>query len=106
VIPRRSRFRDLVEKQLDLLLDDEHELVTEAAEAEQAWTRAAKENAEEAYGDFQLVVDAISDLLLETRDTYARTLEEPVAEEYGACFNKEAAKRFRRYGTIASDLEV
>ena len=73
-------------------------------QVEAAWNRADRDNAEEAYGDYQLVVDAIADRLIEIRDTYAGTLEGSAADEYRASFNRSASRRFRRHGTIATDL--
>ena len=72
---RRGRFHDLVERQLDLFADDDAELLAEAVEAEDAWNAAAAYEAEEAYGDYQLVVDAIADRLLDIRESYAGTLD-------------------------------
>ena len=73
---RQGRFSELVERQLDLFAADDAELLAEAAEAEGAWNAAAAEDAEEAYGDYQLVVDAIADRLLDIRESYAHTLDE------------------------------
>ena len=102
---RRGRFYDLVQHQLDLFAADEAELLTEAADAEEAWNAASADDAEEAYGDYQLVVDAIADLLLEIRETYARTLDDASAAEYTAEFTRGATARFRRYATLLADLE-
>jgi hypothetical protein len=102
---RRGRFDDLVRRQLDLLAADERDLLAEAAEAEEAWNRAPREDAEEAYGDYQLVVDAIADRLLDLRETYAATLGESTASDYVDAFNRAAAKRFRRYTSLLADLD-
>ena len=56
---RRGRFDELVDRQLDLFSTDESALLEEADEAEAAWVRAGREEAEESYGDFQLVVDEL-----------------------------------------------
>jgi hypothetical protein len=101
VILRRSRFHDLVDRQLDLF-ESETELLTEAAEADAAWSTADADESEELYGDYQLVVDAIGDALLELRETYAATLDTDAAEEYRAEFAKAARKRF---GRLASFVE-
>ena len=66
-----GQFDELVERQLGLFASDESALLAEADEAESAWIRSGRDNAEEAYGDYQLVVDAIADSLLEIRDAYA-----------------------------------
>ena len=102
---RRGRFHDLVVRQLDLFAVDEADLLAEAAEAESAWNAARAEGAEEAYGDYQLVVDAIADRLLDIRESYARSLEVEAASEYAAAFTQEATRRFRRYTTLLADLD-
>ena len=73
MIFRRDRFGELVRRQLDLFADDE---------------------AEEAYGDYQLVLEAIVERLEELRDTYGRTLDEQARDEYGRSFGRAARKRF------------
>jgi hypothetical protein len=103
---RRGRFDELVQRQLDLFSTDDAELLQEAAEAEEAWNRVARDAAEDAYGDYQLVVDAIADRLLDIRESYARTLDDAAAAEYAAAFNRLATKRFRRYATLLSDLDA
>jgi hypothetical protein len=102
---RRGPFDDLVERQLALFSSDEDALLTEAAEAEETWIRSARENAEEAFGDFQLVVDAIADGLLELRDAYAQTLEEDKADPYRRAFVAGVKRRFGRYPSLVSDVE-
>lgn len=97
---RKSRFRNLVERQLDLFAEDEAELLDDAAEADAAWTSADPEETEELYGDYQLVVDAIGERLYDLRETYAATLDGATAEEYRAEFNRVAARRFRRYSAF------
>ena len=102
---RRGRFHDLVERQLDLFGADDAELLAEAAEAEKAWNAAGAGEAEEAYGDYQLVVDAIADRLLDIRESYAGTLDEDAAAEYAAEFTRAATHRYRRYATLLADLD-
>jgi hypothetical protein len=102
---RRGPFDELVERQLSLFVDDERELLLEADEAESAWIRSDRESAEEAYGDFQLVVDAIADRLVETRDTYARTLADDKADEYRRAFAAGVKRRLGRYPSVVSDVE-
>ena len=102
---RRGRFAELVERQLALFEEDEASLLNEAVEAEAAWVRAGRDEAEESYGDFQLVVDAIADRLLERRETYVATLDAESAEEYRRSFHAGAARRYRRYASLVADLE-
>ena len=99
---RRSRFRDLVDRQLDLF-ESETELLSEAAEADAAWSTADADESEELYGDYQLVVDAIGGALHEIREAYAATLDGETAEEYRAVFDKAARKRFARLAAFLED---
>ena len=98
---RRPRFRDLVERQLALFEHDQRALLDEAAETESVWRKAPREEAEERYGDYQLVLDAIADALADVRDHYASSLEDSAADEYRTTFDRAAAKRF---GRLASAL--
>jgi hypothetical protein len=101
VIFRRSgRFDELVQRQLDLFAEDEVELLGEAKQADEAQTHADRDEAEELYGDYQLVVDAIGERLLDVRETYASTLEDDTADEYRTAFTRAASKRFRRFTTM------
>jgi hypothetical protein len=102
---RRDPFDDVVERQLALFSSDESALFAEADGAEAAWIRAGRENAEEAYGDYQLVVDAIADGLLELRDAYAATLADDKAEAYRRAFAAGVKRRFGRYASLVSDVE-
>ena len=90
---RRDRFAELVRRQLDLFAEDDADLLAEAAEAERVYDDAAREGAEEAYGDLGLVLDAIAEALAEIRDTYAGTLDEDAALAYESSFDRAAAKR-------------
>lgn len=90
---RRDRFGELVRRQLDLFAEDEAELLEEAATAERAYDDADREDAEEAYGDYQLVLESVADRLGELRDTYAQTLDEEAATVYAASFDREARRR-------------
>jgi hypothetical protein len=93
---RRNRFDDLVRRQLDLFAEDETGLLREAERAERAYDGAARDEAEEAYGDFQLVLESLAERLEEVRDTYARTLDDEAATEYEQAFDRAARKRFPR----------
>jgi hypothetical protein len=97
---RRGRFNDLVQRQLELFATDEASLLEEAVEADAAWTSADREETEELYGDYQLVVDTVGERLYDVREAYAATLEEPAAGEYRAAFDAAAAKRFRRFASF------
>ena len=102
---RRRRFDELVDRQLDLFAADDAELLAEAAEAESAWNSSSAESAEEAYGDYQLVVDAISDGLLELREAYAATLPDDKVDAYRRSFASGVRRHFGRYRSVVSDVE-
>ena len=101
MILRRRRFHDLVERQLDLF-ESETELLEEVSEADAAWTNASADESEELFGDYQLVVDAIGERLHDIRETYAASLDDPVADEYRETFDRASRKRF---GRLAAFLE-
>lgn len=96
----RGRFDDLLRRQLDLFELDEAPLLGEAEEADDAWTNAPREESEERFGEYQLVVDAIAERLLDVRETYASSLDEATAERYRTAFNRAAIKRFRPYSAL------
>ncbi len=102
---RRRPFDDLVDQQLSLFEADESALLREAEDAEEAWIRSRREGAEEAYGDYQLVVDAVADRLLDLRESYAATLADHNAEAYRRTFAAAVKRRFGRYASLVADVE-
>ena len=94
MIFRSRRFDDVVRRQLDAFAEDEAVLLEEAREAERAYDDAAREEAEEAYADFQLVLEAGAERLAALRDTYAATLDEQTEEAYAEAFARAARRRF------------
>jgi hypothetical protein len=94
VIFRRNRFGDLVRRQLDLFEEDEAELLREAETAVRAYDEAERDDAEEAYGDYQLVLESVVESLEELRDTYAMTLDDDSRDTYERAFDRAARKRF------------
>jgi hypothetical protein len=102
---RRRRFDDVVRRQLDLFAIDESLLLDEASAADSAWTNASVDDAEELYGEYQLVVDAIGDRLYDIRETYARSLDDATVDEYRAAFDKAARRRLGRLAQSLEELE-
>jgi hypothetical protein len=100
---RRGRFADLTRRQLDLFETDDAPLLEEAENADAAWTNASRDDAEELYGDYQLVADAIGERLHDIRETYAARLDGRAADDYRATFNRAAGKRFRRFAGLLED---
>ncbi len=99
----RSRFREVVERQLDLFAEDEAVLLEEGDAADRAWTAADRDESEELFGDYQLVVDAIGERLYDVRESYAGTLDETTADDYREAFNRAARKRFRRFASFLEE---
>jgi hypothetical protein len=93
----RSRFADVITRQLDLFLKDEAALVTECEDALAEYDAAGRDGAEELYGDYLDVVEAGSEILADMRDRYARTLDEDSAELYAAGFNQAVRKRLPHF---------
>lgn len=91
---RRSRFDELVTRQLELFATDERGLLAEAVEAERRYDAAPRDEAEEAYGDYQLVLDAVADALADLKLAYASTLDDDASEAYERAFDRAAGKRF------------
>jgi predicted translin family RNA/ssDNA-binding protein len=95
---RRGRFADVISRQLELFERDEADLIRQCVEAERAYDRADRDEAEERYGDYVDLVETGTEALAELRWTYAATLDEDAAEEYEAAFNRAVKKRLPRFG--------
>ncbi|HEX5245666.1 MAG TPA: hypothetical protein VFW41_00910 [Gaiellaceae bacterium] len=92
----RRRFSEVVNRQLDVFAVDEAEgLLAEVDEMKGKYDRAERRAAEEAYGDYMDVVDAVKDALADMRDRFAQTLEDASVEEYESTFERSAKKRWR-----------
>ncbi|HEY6150978.1 MAG TPA: hypothetical protein VIW19_10710 [Gaiellaceae bacterium] len=94
---RRGRFGDVISRQLDLFERDQAELVRECDEAEAAYDRAPRDEAEERYGDYQDLVETGTELLADLRDNFASTLGDEAAEQYEAEFNRAVGRRLPRF---------
>ena len=95
---RRRRFADVIDRQLDLFVRDELDLLDACDVAERAYDRAGRGEAEERFGDYQELVETGTEILADLRDNFASTLDEAAAEEYEAEFNRVVAKRLPRFG--------
>ena len=60
-------------------------------------THAPREELEERFGDYQLVVDAIAEGLYGVREDYAATLDDDTADTYRRAFDRMAKRRFRAF---------
>jgi hypothetical protein len=96
---RRSRFSEVISRQLDVFAEDEaHGLLEEVREAKARYDGAARDEAEEIYGDYVDVVEAATEALADMRWRYASTLDGPSIEEYEAAFNRAVQKRWPPLG--------
>jgi hypothetical protein len=94
---RRGRFGDVISRQLDLFEREQAGLVRDCEEAEAAYDRAARDEAEERYGDYQDLVETGTELLADLRDNFASTLGDAAAEQYEREFNRAVTRRLPRF---------
>ena len=85
--------RELISRQLDLFAEDGGDLLSDVADLRARYNGAARDEAEEAYGDYAYAVETAKDALAQMRDAFASTLEDP--EEYERAFEAAARKRWR-----------
>jgi hypothetical protein len=93
-----SRFAELIERQLGFFTEDNADLIAACKDAEQAYDRAGREDAEERYAEYLELVDEGAEALAEIRDTYAASLDPDVARDYEAAFDAAVARRLPRFG--------
>ena len=89
---RRRPFAALVRPQLELVETDDAELIADVEAARRSYREADRDDAEEAFGDYQLALEALKDRIVEVRDTFSATLADP--EAYERQFERAAAKRW------------
>jgi hypothetical protein len=95
VIFGRSRFRSVIDAQLDLFVRENGDVIDDVAERLRQYNAAGRDEAEELYGDYVDAVETGTEILADLRDHYAQTLDDP--EPYLREFNRAVAKRFREY---------
>ena len=103
LVLRRSRFAEVIARQLDLFVRDNLELLEACDAAELAYDRAERDGAEERFGDYQELVEDGTEILAGLRDNFASTLDEETAEEYEEAFNRAVEKRLPRFGLEIED---
>jgi aminoglycoside phosphotransferase family enzyme len=94
---RRQRFGEVISRQLDLFQREHAELIRECEQAESAYDRAERDEAEERFGDYQDLVETGTEALADLRDHFASTLGDEAAEQYEAEFNRAVEKRLPRF---------
>jgi hypothetical protein len=93
----KRRFGELIDRQLDLFEQDNAELFDRVDDAEADYRAAAREEAEERFGDLQEVLAEGTELLIEVRDSYSETLDDETVEEYVAAFDFAVLRRFPQF---------
>jgi hypothetical protein len=101
---RRQRFTDAISRQLDLFEQDYAELIRECDEAEAAYDRAERDDAEERFGEYQDLVETGTEILAKLRDNFAASLDESAAETYETEFNRVVQRRLPRFGLEIENL--
>ena len=102
----RRRFSEVISRQLELFEREHADLIHECEEAEHAYDRAPRDEAEERYGDYLDLVETGTELLADLRDNYARTLGDDAAEEYEQAFNHAVQKRLPRFALASKGARV
>ena len=90
----RRRFSDLVERQLDLFEADHRAEIADLVQALNEHHRSTRDDAQEAYGDYQDRVDWAAQDLLVLRDAYAASLDDDTGAAYGRAFSRGVRRRF------------
>ena len=99
-----ARFAELIDRQIDLFLADNRDLLHRIEAAERAYHgarpgEAMPEEATQLWGDVVDLVEEGTEALADARDHYAwHQLGEDDAELYIAEFNAAVAKRLPRFG--------
>jgi len=70
---RRDPYRDVIARQLNLFVEDEADALEECREKYRIYERAAREDAEEAYGDFVDAVETATEALADMRTRSTKT---------------------------------
>ena len=99
MIFRKRRFADVIERQLDVFVEDRrHDIFAEIRDRKALYDRADRDDAEELYGDYVDAVETGTEALADMRDRFRQTLDEDAAEEYEREFNRAVKKRWSMFG--------
>jgi hypothetical protein len=93
----RRRFGELIDRQLDLFEQDNAELFERAADAEDEYRRAGRDESEERFGELQDVLSEGTELVVALRDAYSETLDDEAAAEYAAAFDFAVLRRLPQF---------
>jgi hypothetical protein len=93
VIGRRSRFADVINRQLDGFEREHADVIEETQAKLAAYNNASRDEAEELYGDYLDVLETGTELLADLRDNYAQTLGEALVDGYLRDFDRAVGRR-------------
>jgi hypothetical protein len=93
VIGRRSRFADVIKRQLDGFEREHADVIEETRLKLAAYNDASRDEAEELYGDYLDVLETGTELLADLRDHYAQTLDEALVDAYLRDFDRAVGRR-------------
>ena len=99
---RRSRFGEVISRQLDLFVSDNADVLREVDDCLDRYNAAERDEAEELYGDYVDAVETGTEILADIRDHFAATLAEPEADRYVMEFNRTVNRRLPH---LALELE-
>jgi hypothetical protein len=102
-VRRSRRFADVIDRQLDLFEREYAGLIREVENAEEAYDRADRDEAEERYGDYMDLVETATEVLAELRDNYAAALDDETSDEYENGFNRAVLRRLPRFALEIED---
>jgi hypothetical protein len=91
-LPWRSRFDDVISRQLALFADENASRLVHIGEARRAYDRAGAYQAEERWGEYMDLVEETEDDLLELRERYAATMADDQRARYERDFWRQAQK--------------
>ena len=87
----------MIARQLELFAREHADLIQKCEEAEAAYDRSERDEAEERFGDYQDLVETGTEILADLRDNFALTLEDDAAEKYEADFNRAVRRQLPRF---------
>jgi hypothetical protein len=93
----RSRFKEVIDRQLGLFLEEHRDVIQETDERLAAYNAAERDEAEELYGDYVDAVETGTEILADMRDRFGSTLDGADAEQYETAFNRAVGKRLPRF---------
>jgi hypothetical protein len=99
-----GRFGELIDRQLDLFEQEDATFLERVDDAERAYDRADRDEAEQAFGRFQELVEFGTETLAEMRDAYAASLDPDAADEYVTEFNAAVHRRLPRFALEIDEL--